>query len=127
MNRYQVFVKVVETGSFTRTAEALGYTQSAVSQMIKALEEELGVTLLLRTRTGVVLTREGELLLPYIRDVANAHRALTERAADFRGLQSGTIRIGTFTSISSRLLPPVMKRFKEAHPNIRFEQQQGVY
>ena len=56
-----------------------------------------------------------ELLLPYIRDVANARRMLSEQAANFHGLQSGTIRIGTFTSVSSRLLPPVMKAFKEAH------------
>lgn len=127
MNQYTALLQVLERNSFSDAARTMGYTQSAVSQMVKALEEELGVTLLLRSRSGVTLTREGELLLPYIRDVANAHRALTERAADFRGLQSGTIRIGVFTSISSRLLPPVMKRFREAHPNIRFELHQGVY
>lgn len=127
MNQYIAFLEVLACNSFSDAARALGYTQSAVSQMIKSLEDELGVTLLLRSRTGVTLTYEGELLLPYIRDVANAHRMLSERAADFSGLHSGTIRIGVFTSISSRLLPPVMKRFKEEHPNIRFELHQGVY
>lgn len=127
MNPYLAFLRVLECNSFSDAARVMGYTQSAVSQMMKALEEELGVTLLLRSRTGVTLTREGELLLPYIRDVANAHRMLSEQAANFRGLQRGTIRIGTFTSISSQLLPPVMKAFKEAHPNLRFELHQGVY
>lgn len=127
MNQYLALLRVLECNSFSDAALVMGYTQSAVSQMIKALEEELGVTLLLRSRTGVTLTREGELLLPYIRDVANAHRMLSEQAANFHGLQSGTIRIGTFTSVSSRLLPPVMKAFKEAHPNLRFELHQGVY
>lgn len=127
MNQYMALLRVLECNSFSDAARVMGYTQSAVSQMIKALEEELGVTLLLRSRTGVTLTREGELLLPYIRDVANAHRMLSEQAANFHGLQSGTIRIGTFTSVSSRLLPPVMKAFKEAHPNLRFELHQGVY
>ena len=127
MNQYLALLRVLECNSFSDAARVMGYTQSAVSQMIKALEEELGVTLLLRSRTGVTLTREGELLLPYIRDVANAHRMLSEQAANFHGLQSGTIRIGTFTSVSSRLLPPVMKAFKEAHPNLRFELHQGVY
>lgn len=127
MNQYLALLRVLECNSFSDAARVMGYTQSAVSQMIKALEEELGVTLLLRSRTGVTLTREGELLLPYIRDVANAHRMLSEQAANFHGLQSGTIRIGTFTSVSSRLLPPVMKVFKEAHPNLRFELHQGVY
>ena len=126
MNQYLALLRVLECNSFSDAARVMGYTQSAVSQMIKALEEELGVTLLLRSRTGVTLTREGELL-PYIRDVANAHRMLSEQAANFHGLQSGTIRIGTFTSVSSRLLPPVMKAFKEAHPNLRFELHQGVY
>lgn len=127
MNQYLALLRVLECNSFSDAARVMGYTQSAVSQMIKALEEELGVTLLLRSRTGVTLTREGELLLPYIRDVANAHRMLSEQAANFHGLQRGTIRIGTFTSVSSRLLPPVMKAFKEAHPNLRFELHQGVY
>lgn len=127
MNQYLALLRVLECNSFSDAARVMGYTQSAVSQMIKALEEELGVTLLLRSRTGVTLTREGELLLPYIRDVANARRMLSEQAANFHGLQSGTIRIGTFTSVSSRLLPPVMKAFKEAHPNLRFELHQGVY
>lgn len=127
MNQYIAFLKVLECNSFSDAARALGYTQSAVSQMMKSLEEELGVTLLIRSRTGVALTYEGELLLPYVRDVANAHRMLTEHAGNFSGLQCGVVRIGTFTSISSWLLPPVMKQFKEAHPNIRFELHQGVY
>ena len=121
------FSVVAEELNFTRAAQRLCMSQPPLSNQIKALEEELGVTLLLRSRTGVTLTREGELLLPYIRDVANAHRMLSEQAANFHGLQSGTIRIGTFTSVSSRLLPPVMKAFKEAHPNLRFELHQGVY
>lgn len=127
MNQYTAFLHVLEYNSFSEAARVMGYTQSAVSQMVKALEGELGVTLLLRSRTGVALTREGELLLPAIRDVANAQRRLTEQAGEFCGLERGTVRIGTFTSISSRLLPPVMKRFKEAHPGIRFELHQGLY
>lgn len=127
MNPYIAFLQVLERNSFSEAARAMGYTQSAVSQMIKSLEEELGVTLLLRSRTGVSLTREGELLLPYIRDVANAHHMLTEQAAGFHGLRSGMVRIGTSTSVSSSLLPPVIKRFKEAHPGIRFELHQGLY
>ena len=60
MTRYQVFLKVVETGSFTRAAQELDYTQSAVSQMVHSLEEELSATLLLRSKSGVTLTADGE-------------------------------------------------------------------
>lgn len=59
MNRYIAFLKVFERNSFSDAARDLGYTQSAVSQMIKSLEEELGVTLLVRSRSGVALTYEG--------------------------------------------------------------------
>lgn len=127
MNRYDAFLQVLERGTFSDAARAMGYTQSAVSQMVKNLEEELGVTMLVRSRTGVSLTREGELLLPSIRGVANARQLLSEYAANLRGLESGTVRIGTFTTVSSSLLPPVIKRFKEAHPGIRFELHQGLY
>ena len=111
MNRYIAFLKVFERNSFSDAARDLGYTQSAVSQMIKSLEEELGVTLLVRSRSGVALTYEGRHLLPYIRDTVNAYRMLQSQAAGFSGLEQGTIRLGTFTSVSSFLLPPAMERF----------------
>ena len=120
-------LKVLELNSFSQAARAMGYTQSAVSQMIKSLEEELGVTLLLRSRTGVTLTREGEMLLPFIRDVAQAHRSLADQAAAVRGLEQGVVRIGSFASVSSSLLPRAIKRFREEHPAIRFELHQGLY
>ena len=65
MNRYIAFLKVFERNSFSDAARDLGYTQSAVSQMIKSLEEELGVTLLVRSRSGVALTYEGRHLYQF--------------------------------------------------------------
>ena len=127
MNRYIAFLKVFERNSFSDAARDLGYTQSAVSQMIKSLEEELGVTLLVRSRSGVALTYEGRHLLPYIRDTVNAYRMLQSQAAGFSGLEQGTIRLGTFTSVSSFLLPPAMERFRREHSGIRFELYQGLY
>ena len=126
MNRYIAFLKVFERNSFSDAARDLGYTQSAVSQMIKSLEEELGVTLLVRSRSGVALTYEGRHLLPYIRDTVNAYRMLQSQAAGFSGLEQGTIRLGTFTSVSSYLLPPAMERFRRLHSGIRFELYQGL-
>ena len=66
MNRYLALQKIVELGSFTRAAEALGYTQSAMSQMIASLEEELSIKLLIRSRTGAQLTLEWAELYPYV-------------------------------------------------------------
>ena len=69
MNRYEVFMKVIEKGSFTKAAEELGYTQSAVSQMIQTLEEELSTTLISRSRKGITLTPDGEEFFPFITNV----------------------------------------------------------
>ena len=127
MIAYHALLQVLESNSFSLAARSLGYTQSAVSQMIKSLEAELGVTLLVRSRTGVSLTREGEAMLPYIRDVVRAHRALSDQAAALRGLEQGVVRIGSFNSVSSSLLPRAIQRFKQLHPAIRFELHQGLY
>lgn len=127
MIAYHALLQVLESNSFSLAARSLGYTQSAVSQMIKSLEAELGVTLLVRSRTGVSLTREGEAMLPYIRDVARAHQALSDQAAALRGLEQGVVRIGSFNSVSSSLLPRAIQRFKQQHPAIRFELHQGLY
>ena len=124
---YEALLTVLESGSFSGAARIMGYTQSAVSQMVKTLEERLGVTLLLRSRTGAELTREGEALLPDIREMANAERKLSDHAAALRGLEQGAVHIGAFPSVSGSLLPPAIKRFKEAHPGIRFALHQGLY
>lgn len=120
-SKYLVFLKTVELGSITRAAEDLGYTQSAVSRILSDLEQEWGVTLLLRGRSGVTLTAAGEALLPGLRAVCNAERELQEEVAELHGLTRGTIRVGTFNSISVHWLPRLMKTFLEKYPAIRFE------
>ncbi len=120
MIRYTAFCKIIECGSFTKAAEALGYTQAAVSQMIRSLESEFSLTLLTRTRTGVRLTREGEDLYPIIQKCVSVHRELHDRVGEINGLQSGELRIGTFSSMSQRLLPGVMSDFSREYPGIRF-------
>ena len=120
MTRYIAFCRIVELGSFTRAAEALGYTQSAVSQMIRSLEHELSLTLFIRTRKEVRLTREGQELYPLIQKYVTTHRELCDRVGEISGLSSGEVRIGTFSSMSQRLLPGVMSDFSRRYPGIRF-------
>lgn len=127
MNRYIAFCKVIELGSFTRAADTLGYTQSGISQMIRSLESELSLTLLVRSRTGVQLTPEGEELLPYFQKTVNANRELISKAAELRGLKSGEVRIGTFSSVSTHWLPKLIKEFGLLYPDIRFTLHQGDY
>ena len=119
--KYRALLRTAELGSITRAAEDLGYTQSAVSRILSDLEQEWGVTLLLRGRSGVTLTAAGEALLPGLRAVCNAERELQEEVAELHGLTRGTIRVGTFNSISVHWLPRLMKTFLEKYPAIRFE------
>ena len=127
MNRYEVFVKVMENGNFTKAAEKLNYTQSAVSQMVHTLEEELGSILMVRNKNGVELTADGEAYYPYICSIAKAHQELREKKREMQGLGSGKIRIGSFTSVSRNWLPGLMKQFKEQYPAVQFELFQGEY
>ena len=127
ISRYGIFCRVVEQGSFTRAAEELGYSQSAVSQNVRALEQETGVTLLSRRKDGVQLTQDGQEFYPYIQSIFQAEQALERKRQETMGLQNSLIRIGTFTSVSRTLLPPMMKRFKEKYPDVRFVLRQGEY
>lgn len=127
ISRYGIFCRVVEQGSFTRAAAVCGYSQSAVSQNVKALEQETGVTLLRRQKDGVQLTQDGAEFYPYIQAVFQAEQALERKRQETMGLQNSVIRIGTFTSVSRNLLPPKMKAFKERYPQVRFVLRQGEY
>lgn len=127
MSRYAIFCKVIETSSFTKTSEIFGYSQSAVSQTIKSLEQELGVVLIERRKDGIMLTKDGEQFYPYIQAVYTAEKALEQKQKEMRGLWNSVIRIGTFTSISRNILPPIMKAFKDMYPTVTFVLRQGEY
>ena len=127
MNSYHAFIKALETGSFTKAAEELGYTQSAISQMVHSLENELSTTLILRSRKGITLTPDGKEFLPYIRNIYNSQHELAEKSKEMAGLQEGLVRIGTFSSVSCHWLPPLIKEFKQQYTTVRFELKQGNY
>lgn len=125
MNRYIALQKVVEFGSFTKAADVLGYTQPAMSQMIASLERELSIKLLYRSRYGIHLTIEGERLFPSIQAAVSQYQSMQEIAKEIRGLDSGTIRIGTLSSISCHWLPKLIKDFQAKYPKIEFILHQG--
>lgn len=127
MNRYLALQKIVELGSFSRAADALGYTQSAVSQMVASLEEELSIKLLNRSRTGARLTMEGAELYPYIERTIYQYLATQEKAMEIRGLETGVIRMGTLASISAHWMPSLVKEFQQLYPGVEFVIHQGDY
>lgn len=127
ISKYGIFCKVIEIGNFTRVAELCGYSQSAVSQNIKALEQELGFTLIDRRKDGIRLTSDGEQLYPFIKSVYTAEKELEQRQREMNGLTNSIISIGTFTGVSRNFLPPFIKSFKDMYPDVRFVLRQGEY
>lgn len=86
--KYLALVKTVETGSFTRAAQALNYAQSSVSKMVADLEAEWGMTLLERSKRGVCLTSAGEQVLPFLRKVLNDHAELEGQICRMNGIEA---------------------------------------
>ncbi len=125
ISKYQVFLHTVQSGNFTKTAKELGFTQSGVSHTIQSLEDELGLSLLVRNRSGVTLTADGRKLLPYFQEICNIQHKMEETAKDLKNLDTGLVRVGTFTSVSLQWMPYILKSFHEEFPNIEFELMQG--
>lgn len=125
--QYEVFLSVVENGSFTKAGDKLGLSQSGVSHNISALEAELGILLLQRNRNGVALTDAGERAIPHIRHILHHARLLEQEAALIQGLEAGTVKIGSFPSFSAKFLPMLVSRFSRRHPGIRIELFEGGY
>lgn len=127
LNKYEVFSLIVTLGSMSKAAEALNLSHSAVSHTISSLEYELGFPLFTRSRTGITITSNGEHLLQYIREILQSNERLKKAVADINGLEIGTIRIGSFTSVSNQWLPGILSQFSRYHPSINVELSDGDY
>lgn len=127
IQKHMAFVKTVEYGSFTRAAEILNYSQSGISRMINDLEKDWRVSLLERGHSGVRLTSDGMRLLPYAKSVCREYQKLQTQVEELNGLQTGLIRIGTFSSVATHWLPNIIKKFQKDYPNIDYELLLGDY
>lgn len=127
IQKYLSFVKTVEYGSFTKAAEILNYSQSGISRMIGDLEKDWKVVLLERGKGGVKLTSDGLTLLPYARSLVAEYEKLQMQVDELNGLQSGLIRIGTFSSVATHWLPNIIKEFQKDYPHIDYELLLGDY
>lgn len=127
VQKYQSFAAAVECGSFTRAAERLNYSQSGISRMIADLEQEWGVVLLERGKGGVRLTSDGMKLLPHAKSLIAEYEKLQMEVDALRGVQSGLIRIGTFSSVATHWLPNIIRAFQQDYPGIDYELLLGDY
>ena len=124
--RCKAFMYAADTGSFTKAAERLNYTPSGVSQLVGALENETGLTLLKRTRKGVTLTSDGEILLPAVREFLEKENRIYELAAEVKVLLVGSVTIAAYSSISTHWLPEVIRDFEQDYPQIEIRLMEGI-
>jgi DNA-binding transcriptional LysR family regulator len=121
----RVLREVAERGSFTAAATALGYTQSAVSRQVAAVESALGVPVFQRHRTGVRLTARGRAVLRHataaLDEIDAAMRAVREPAPS-----AAALRLGAFTSAAAVLLPRTLAALRETHPEIDVSTREGT-
>ena len=117
VRQLNTLIRAAQFQSFSKAAESLGYSQSAVTVQIKALEEELGVRLFDRMGKRVILTAQGQCFLEYANSILdtihNARRALSEDAE-----LEGCLHIGTLESLCFFRLPGLMHQFRVEHPKV---------
>jgi DNA-binding transcriptional LysR family regulator len=124
-SKYHILLRVIELGSLTAAANEIGYTQSAVSQTIRSLENELGITLLIRNRTGLTVTSECRQILPYIRQIMKLQGEVDERILDMKNLCSGEISIGAYHLVACNILPELIRLFQQDYPDVHFKIMEG--
>lgn len=125
--KYEILNKVAEVQSFTKAAELLGLTQSAVSHAISSLEKEFGFNLIHRNRNGVTLTEDGQEMLIEMRKVLTAQEHLEQAASNILGVNKGTVRIGLISTISTHWMPNIIPIMETLYPGIRIELREGDY
>ena len=125
LSQCEAFVAIADTGSFTRAAQALRISQSAVSHAISGLEAELGVALMKRDRSGIEFTDVGRRVLDHARAVVQHAEQMRQEAESARHGIAGTIRIGTSQSFAARLLPRLITEFRSRFPGLQIALREG--
>lgn len=125
IKKWTVMLTVDDYGSFTRAGEVLGYTQSGITQMMKALEKEVGFSLFIKDKKGAALTQEARALIPSIRALLNANEVVRQEIASLKGAHEGTITIGTYLSCSIHWIPQIIRKFQRHYPDIHFRIIEG--
>jgi LysR family transcriptional regulator, transcriptional activator of the cysJI operon len=114
----KVFTDLAETESFTKAAQINSVTQSAVSQQISSLERHFKSILIERSKKKFRLTREGQVLYEYSKQIIQTYDALQNRIQEIKDIVSGTIRVSTIYSIGLHDLPPYLKLFLKQFPTV---------
>ena len=125
VNKYMLFVRAVETGNLSKAAAQLSYSQTAASHMISSMEEELGIKLLYRGRSGVSLTEEGERIYPLAKELTEKEEAIRIMAGEEK-IHHGRIRIGVITSVAVKWMPQIIMEFRKQYPFVELYMNDAI-
>ena len=124
---YKVLASVIENGNFTKAASILGITPSAVSHTISKLEKDIGFPLFIRKQNAMELTENGKRLMPSIYNMIKLQDRIVQEQQEILGVEKGTVRIGSFNSVTMKWLPRIVESFKKKYPGIDINISQGKY
>ncbi len=119
------FVTIVAQGSYTKAADHLGIAQSALSIAMRKFELQIGMPLLIRSSKGVVVTKEGEVLLAHSKDILARISDAETALSDLRGLDQGEVSIGIPGMMGSYFFPEILMAFKFKYPNLNLSIMEG--
>lgn len=125
LHQLRYFVAVAEVRHFTQAADLVGITQPSLSKQIHALETDLGAPLFERVRGNITLTAAGEVLLPLAKRILADVETATREVQELVGLRRGRVRLGATPSLATSLAPPVLRRFRDAHPTVDLRVEEG--
>lgn len=126
ISKYKALLTAVDLGSFSAAASKLGYTQSGLTHMMNALEDELGFSILQRGYYGVKLTPGGERIIGRIRDLVACEDALINEIELVKSYGDNVIRIGAFSSTTIGIIPPILEKLASEFPEVTVNIQTGT-
>lgn len=126
ISKYKALLTAVDMGSLSGAAQKLGYTQSGLTHMMNALEDEFGFSVLQRGYYGIKLTPAGERIIPKIRQLVMCEDALETEVELVKSYGDNVLRIGAFSSMAGTWLPGIVERFNKEFPEITINIQTGT-
>ena len=116
--KLEILMTAVDLGSFSKASQVVGYTQSGLTHLVNSLEREIGLPLIKRSHNGISLTRQGEALMPAIREYLKANTNLQNKIQAITEQQAETIRVAAYASIAMHWMPEILYRFRRICPKV---------
>lgn len=116
--KLEILMTAIDLGSFSKASEVVGYTQSGLTHLVDSLERDIGLTLVRRDHNGITLTKEGETLIPSIREFLRANAKLENQIAAITDKKRDTIRVAAYASIAMHWMPELLYRYKRVCPEV---------